>query len=472
MAILSKAQFSGTYLTSTGTFLDNATQEISPADLRAGFQDYYDSQISNWPLDQSGIIGSDSVSGLVGADFASGLPAPAWKESRVFYDNENKTFSTYCDISGVQLQIGQELYIRAVNKTGSTIPNGTVVAATGAQGNRLTVEPAIADKDYTNITDIIGVTTHAVDNNQEVLVTTDGAVAMDTTSLGDGSGLWLSTTTSGAFQLAQPTAPDPAIHLGTSLNTTVDGKIQVHIIPSRTLEDASNINGSTAKEGYILGYINDSGYWDATDRINTSGGFKFGDVDAGNYSAFEEDTGFLMADGSGVAWDDLRFPVVGVAFYSAAGRVDYNYDENTLDFQDNATSADKAHIVAQMQHSYKSNSSVHPHIHWIQNQSGYPDWHLRYRHYGNGDLVPTGWYDVSISASAHIYTYVSGNLLQISEFPVISGVDLSGYGVSWILDGQIYRNSAGDSYTGDASLKEFDLHYQIDTRGSRQEYIK
>jgi len=31
---------------------------------------------------------------------------------------------------------------------------------------------------------------------------------------------------------------------------------------------------------------------------------------------------------------------------------------------------------------------------------------------------------------------------------------------------------ASDTYTGDALLKEFDIHYQIDAMGSRQEFIK
>jgi len=41
---------------------------------------------------------------------------------------------------------------------------------------------------------------------------------------------------------------------------------------------------------------------------------------------------------------------------------------------------------------------------------------------------------------------------------------------STIIDFKIYRDD--NVVTGDVLLKEFDIHYQIDAHGSRQEYIK
>lgn len=270
MTIRTKAEFSGVYLVSNGTWPDNNTGDITPEELRDGVGDFWESQIANWPLDQSGIIGSDST-GLVGADFASGLAVPTHKEGRVFYDADNHTFAVYNDKPDVTLQLGQETHIRAVNKTGSTLPNGTVVAVTGAQGNRPTVEPAIATHDYTYIKNIIGITTHETPDNEEVLVTTNGTIGTDTTLLGAGSGLYLSPTISGGVTNVMPNAPDHIVNVGYSLNATVNGKVLVAINAHPDLEDLSNVNGTPAVSGSIMRYDSTNEYWDSTDDLNPTG---------------------------------------------------------------------------------------------------------------------------------------------------------------------------------------------------------
>lgn len=271
MAIRTKANFSGTYLTTVGTWPDNTTGDISPADLRAGMQDYLDSQGSFWPLDTSGIIGSDSSTGITGADFASGITAQLWKEGRVFYDSENHTFAVYNDKPDVTLQLGQETHVRAVNKTGATIPNGTPVATTGAQGNRPTIEPAFAGSGYVYAHNVIGLTTHDALDNEEVLVTVNGTIGADTSLLGEGSGIFLSPTVSGGITLIQPSAPNHTIHLGYSLNKTNSGKVLVHINREAHITDASDVNGTTPEDGYILKYNGASGYWDPSDDLNPTG---------------------------------------------------------------------------------------------------------------------------------------------------------------------------------------------------------
>ena len=42
------------------------------------------------------------------------------------------------------------------------------------------------------------------------------------------------------------------------------------------------------------------------------------------------------------SWEDLRFPLVGENAYTAGGRIDYDYDEVALSFQDNARYQKKA----------------------------------------------------------------------------------------------------------------------------------
>lgn len=475
MTILSKADFSGAYLTSNGTWPDNSVGEITAEDLRNGIQDFFDSQTSNWYADTSGIIASDG-SGLIGVDFKNDEIAPAHREGRVFYDSENKTFAIYNDIPDVTLQLGQEMFVRCVNKTAdsTTITNGTAVRITGSQGQRPKVDRSIASSDIWYLAEgTIGLSTHDIANNKEGIITTEGIVRglkTDYPGWYDGASLFLSPTVSGDLTVTFPSAPEHIVWMGVVLNThPTEGSIYVKPRPVPRITALSDVNGTTPQEGYILAYNTASGYWDPTNQINTSGGFTFG-TDT-NYSKFEEDTGFQMSAGSGRAWDDLRFPFTGQRLDTSAGRIDYNFTENTVDFQDNATSNDQVNIIAQMQHEYAADTNVHPHIHWIQNQDADPAWRMDYRHYPNGGQVPA-WTTGVAPLTAREFTYTSGNMLQITEFPIISGSALSGYGVSWFMDIKIYRVSASDSYSGDASAKEFDLHYIRDTRGSRQEYIK
>jgi len=203
---------------------------------------------------------------LTYVDFNTSAGDPAYQEGRLFWDTVNKTAAVYTDKSDVILSVGQELYIRGVNKTGSIIPNGTIVEITGAQGNRPTVAPAIASS--ATDTHVIGWATHEIPVNQEGLITTNGTVAdVDTDGYPEGTMLYLSTTSAGQFTSAMPEAPYHNIHVGIVITEHQNvGKILVHILESNTLEDLSNVNGTTPQDGYVLHH--NGTYWDAVNLVD------------------------------------------------------------------------------------------------------------------------------------------------------------------------------------------------------------
>ena len=96
--------------------------------------------------------------------------------------------------------------------------------------------------------------------------------------------------------------------------------------------------------------------------------------------------------------------------------------------------------------------------------------------YNNNSAVPAVWDTVAYTQNA--FTYTSGNLLQITEFPEIAAP--AGEGVSAICDVRMFRDNANtsgkfagaDPYTVEAQVKEFDVHYRCNTFGSRTEYTK
>ena len=177
-------------------------------------------------------------------------------------------------------------------------------------------------------------------------------------------------------------------------------------------------------------------------------------------------------------FDDIRFPLTGQQLTTSAGRLDYNFDECTVDFGATARYPEEPIcMVAQMPHGKKFGTDIRPHIHWVQEQDETPNWLLAYRFYNNGAAIPSSFSLAAISSTPD-FVYTSGTILQLSDFPHI-GAPVN-EGVSAICDLILYRDSANesglfvgaDSYSGTAAAKEFDFHIMFDAPGSRQEYIK
>lgn len=113
---------------------------------------------------------------------------------------------------GVVQQVGQELYARVSNNTGSTIPNGTVVGFAGATIDSLRVAPFLADGSQSSLY-ILGVMTHDLpDSGEKGYATVWGIVrGLDTSAFSQGDILYASPTVAGGLTNVKPTAPDNCI---------------------------------------------------------------------------------------------------------------------------------------------------------------------------------------------------------------------------------------------------------------------
>ena len=153
--------------------------------------------------------------------------SPTHLDGRLHYDSIDKTLSLDIDsANGVELQVGRENYIRAVNKTGAQINDGQVVYISGAQGDRPTAALAIASISVSNRT--IGIATHNIADNAEGMVTTQGIVGnFNTSGFLAGDRLYLSSSVAGG--ITNVITNDPVVQVGWALNSTVSGKILVDI---------------------------------------------------------------------------------------------------------------------------------------------------------------------------------------------------------------------------------------------------
>ncbi len=175
-------------------------------------------------------------------------------------------------------------------------------------------------------------------------------------------------------------------------------------------------------------------------------------------------------------WDDASVQLVGRKIDVASGRIDYDYDELTVDFATNARyPQEPVGVPLQAPHSWAEHTVMRPHIHWLQSSADVPNWLIAYRQYNNGAAVPGSW--TLKAANSPIFTYTSGTIMQISSFPEIEMPDM---GLSCALDMKIFRDSGNastlfagaDPLSAVAKLKFFDTHIPFDSMGSDVEFIK
>ena len=134
-------------------------------------------------------------------------------EGQIYYDTNEKTITLMTDVSGVSLQIGQESYIKVRNNSGGVIPNGVPCYITGGSGNLATVAAGKADAEETS--EIIGISTHQIENNSNGYITAFGLVRdLNTNSFNAGDKLYLSPSVAGAITNVKPSDPNIIVAIG------------------------------------------------------------------------------------------------------------------------------------------------------------------------------------------------------------------------------------------------------------------
>lgn len=164
-------------------------------------------------------------------------------------------------------------------------------------------------------------------------------------------------------------------------------------------------------------------------------------------------------------WDDLSISAASTKIGSNL-KPDYDYTNLGLLFPQNDTS-EKIYLTYQMSHKKKLNSNIRLHVHFIQTSSAIPVFGAIIRFYNNGSLVPSFSSEIETLPTVP-FSWASGNLLNIAKFPEIAPPDNEGLSAN--LDVVLYRKD--NAVTGDVLVKYIDLHYEIDTDGSNEEYIK
>lgn len=229
------------------------------------------------------------------------------------------------------------------------------------------------------------------------------------------------------------------------------------------------------------------GLWGATPGVNLKDPdfIKLGAPP--DYTEISKTDGTVRYRGNATMWKDMIADLFGRRLNSTAGKVDYNYTDNVLNFQSGGSISnivDRVGGSLEINHEFLVGSgiTIKPHIHWFQEVISHsPDvldttayeltskWRLVRN--GRGITLTDAWTEIVLTSNLtnNIFdaTYADGKdyMGQISRFPDIV-VDC---GISDTIQFQMART---DALGGTMMVYFLDMHGQVDGAGSEDEIAK
>ena len=172
-------------------------------------------------------------------------------------------------------------------------------------------------------------------------------------------------------------------------------------------------------------------------------------------------------------WDDLKVPVSSVKVRAAANPPDWDaFSGGNLQLLwfDQAQ-MEQVFFTVQMPHAWKEGTDLHAHVHWTPNASGLAgqtvQWGLEYSWSNIGVTFPGT--TIITGSTPFPNEQLVANRHYLTDLGDISG---TGKTLSSMLICRLFRDATNDTLPDDAGLLEFDFHYEIDSPGSRQEYVQ
>lgn len=351
-------------------------------------------------------------------------------EGNLGWDADAGTLQLGMPGGNVCLQLGEEQLIRVTNKSGGLIENGTPVYVSGAEGTNIWIDVADASIPDNN-RKTLAVATEDIIDNQKGFVTTFGFVRdIDTDTITEGNEIFVAV--GGGFTNVKPALPNGIVRVGYVTRESAEvGEIFV------TIADKS-----------VKDILTDSG--DLTIKTEA------------------EKTAVLEQS----VYKDINFGSAQLTLPASSAPGLDEFKDNTGADTGIATRAfntgEKVSAQFELQHDWKEGTALSPHLHYqiIGAPTGTDriKWQLIYTISRNGTtLSPT----TTITVETEVSTQYS---FYISSFPDIIG---TGFKIGDQFLFQLSRITASaDEFAGDALLSTAGVHYEIDTMGSRQKFIK
>jgi hypothetical protein len=208
-------------------------------------------------------VTANTISNTTYIDFTTGTTNPSAVGGRVFFDNTSKSLTYYdIDNNNVPIAMGQQLYVRGNNATGSQINKGSVVMVTGTTNTLPSI--VLATNNHTQGSPRpIGLAAENIPSGSDGLVIVNGILSGITlNTFANGDTLYLSTSTPGGYVNSTSSLPFSARtnEIGYVLQTgTTTGKIYVNI----NNED-SNLTLTDIERNILEGNVISTGVYEYT----------------------------------------------------------------------------------------------------------------------------------------------------------------------------------------------------------------
>lgn len=172
-------------------------------------------------------------------------------DGQLTWDATFNTLAVGVNGGNVIMHVGQDVFYRVRNSTGTEIPVGTVVRFAGSLGNSgiLLAAPFLANGTYDSHT-LMGVTAESIANGANGLVSYFGEVrGINTSAFTDGQILYASPTVSGGFTATKPEFPNNAVSVAAVVNAANNGTILVRPSIEDIWQAAPATATSTGRKG-------------------------------------------------------------------------------------------------------------------------------------------------------------------------------------------------------------------------------
>lgn len=232
---------------------------------------------------------------------------------------------------------------------------------------------------------------------------------------------------------------------------------------------ATSTTGARALELYV---------GDGTATVAHQFNCNSGDVDicqqAGELTVGDGTNNVLISPATGVyltgtatMWEDLRAPA-GNLTPGVTSPTWGNFVGNVKTYLFDPTKDEALHIQFQMPHRWAEGTTISPHVHWapMNTNTGNIKWELEYS-WANLDGTFSAPTVITVTDAADGTT----SKHQITDFADIAG---TGKTMSSMFIARLRRlgTDVADTFTGNAALLEFDIHFQVNSMGSKEEYTK
>jgi hypothetical protein len=157
----------------------------------------------------------------------------------------------------------QRLITEVYNETGATLTKGTVVYINGGHGNLPTITKAIATGDATSAQTYGIVQADITDMNNGYVVVIGSLGDLDTQAYANGTQLYLSSTTAGAWTDVKQYAPAHLVYVGIVVRShPTQGVVEVRIQNGFEMDELHNVSAQSPLNNQGLFYNTSTSLWE------------------------------------------------------------------------------------------------------------------------------------------------------------------------------------------------------------------